>query len=275
MMAKTSLFISGADLPGRAIDALLELDEPCGNCIVASPPAVASLTEPRGWRDASLHRLIERLSDAHGEIRKVTPPLILGGLRGRSTDWITVDLGGRGERLTSVAVARALLEAEMLFAFANLDRPRQRSERTTIALSLWSHFARGRERLGARLTDERDGLAAEIALAVVARRYFVTATVDGLSLAISSSDPVIAELAGRAMLRLRTAAPPDEAVAPWEEAIVQRACELKLGVQTPDEMSPKSLWRGPVTDANRFATLVRELSDLISLPISVSTFSST
>jgi hypothetical protein len=271
MMARVPLFIAGADRPEHAIDALLELDEPCGSCIVSSPPAIATLAEPRGWRDRSLHRLIERLGAAHGEIRRVTPPSLLGALRARASDWIEVDLGGRGNRLSRVTLARSLFDAEMLFAFTNLDRPRQRGERPAIAIGLWSTFARGWERLGARLSEDRDGLAPEIALAVVARRYFVTATLDQISFAVAASDPVVAELAGRAMLRLRPAALTDETVAPWEEPIVQRACELKLGVQTPDAIAVRSLWRGRASDANRFATLVRELSDLMSLPVPVST----
>lgn len=275
MTTNVSLFIAGADRPERAIDALLELDEPCGTCIASSPPAVATLSEPRGWRDRAIRRLIERLSEAHGEIRRVTPPPLLSGLRPRSSDWIEVDLGGRGDRLSKVTLARPLFEAEMLFAFANLDRPRQRGERTTIALGLWSHFTRSVERLGARIGDERDGLAAEIALAVVARRYFVAVTTGDIALAVSASDPIVAELAGRAMLRLKGASQSDVAVAPWEEPIVQRASELKLGVQTPDAISVQSLWHGPSADANRFATLLRELSDLMSLPVPVPTSSPT
>jgi hypothetical protein len=272
-MAKVSLFIAGADWPDGAIDALLELDEPCGTCIAASPPAIATLAGPRGWRDRSLSRLIERLSAAHGEIRHVTPPSVLGGLRPGSSDWIEIDLGGRGDRLSRVTLARPLFEAEMLFAYANLDRPHQRGERMSIALGLWSHFARSWERLGARLSDERDGLAAEIALAVTARRYFVASTIHGIALAASCSDPIAAELAGRAMARLRSDPVSEEAVAPWEEPIVQRASELGLGARTPDDIVLQSLWHGPTADANRFATLVRELSDLMSLPVPVSTSS--
>jgi hypothetical protein len=274
-MANVSLFIAGADRPDGAIDALLELDEPCGTCIASSPPAIATQAAPRGWRDRALDRLIERLSSAHGEIHRVTPPSMLRGLRPGSPEWIEIDLGGRGDRLSRVTLVRPLFEAEMLFAYANLDRPRQRGERVTIALGLWSHFARSWERLGARLSDERDGLAAEIALAVVARCYFVSATIEGIAIAASSSDPIVAELIGRAMVRLKTKALADEAVTPWEEAIVQRASELKLGVQTPEEIGLQSLWHGPAADANRFATLVRELSDLISLPVPVSTSSRT
>lgn len=268
-MANTSLFIGGANQPELAIDALLEIDEPCGVCLISSPPAMATLAGPRGWHDRARRRLVERLSRAHGEIRHVTPPSILTGVRPLSADWIEIDLGGRGDRLSRVTLARTLFEAEMLFAFANLDRPPQRSERTAIALGLWSRFARSWERLGARLGDERDGLAAEIALAVVARRYFVAATVKQVAIVVSSSDPIVAELAGRALMRMKRELPPEESVAPWEEPIVQRASELRLGVQTPDEIALRTLWRGSAADANRFATLVRELSDLISLPVPV------
>lgn len=261
------LFFAGADSPELAIDTLLELDEPCGTCILSSPPTIAALADPRGWRNRSLRQLLKRLGDAHGEILAATPPSIARGLFSRSTDWIEINLGGRGDRLEKVTLARSLFDSEMLFAFTNLDRPLQRSERMTIAIGLWSHFARGLERIGARVGDDRTGLAAEIALGVVVRRYFVTATVDKTSVVVSTSDPIVAELAGRALLRLSKQTPLDETVAPWEEPIVQRGSELKLGVQSPDTIELRSLWRGSDSNANKFATLLQELSDLLSLSV--------
>lgn len=263
---KTGLYIAGSDTPERAIDALLELDEPCGTCIFSNPPTIATIADPRGWNNRPLRQLMRRLSAAHGEIVRVTPPSLARGFLPRSTDWIEVNLGGRGERMTTVTLARSLFDSDMLFGFANLDRPVGKDERPVIAIGLWSQFARGLERLGARLSDERTGLTAEVALAVVTRRYFVTATIDSIAVALSTTDPVVAELIGRALLRLKDDRD-DDAVAPWEAPLVQRAIELRLGIRTPDEIAPGELWRGPAADANRFATLITQLSELISLPV--------
>jgi hypothetical protein len=263
----TGLYIAGSDTPERAIDALLELDEPCGTCIFSTPPAIATIADPRGWRNRPLLQLMRRLSAAHGEITRVTPPSLARGFLPKSNDWIEIDLGGRGERMTSVTLARSLFDGEMLFGFANLDRPSGKDERIPIAIGLWSHFARGLERLGSRLSDERTGLTAEVALAVVTRRYYVTATIDTIAIALSTTDPVAAELAGRGLLRLIEHRVTDESVAPWEAPLVQRSIELGLGVRTPDEIAPKTLWRGPGADANRFATVITQLSELLSLPV--------
>lgn len=265
-----TLFVAGADSPEQAVDALLEMDEPCDSCVFSSPPTVATLADPRGWRNRPLHHLLKRLGDAHGEIVVATPLSIARGLLSHSNDWIDINLGGRGDRLEKVTLARSLFDSEMLFAFSNLDRPLQRTERTTIAIGLWGHFARGLERIGARIGDDRTGLAAEIALGVVVRRYFVTATVEKMSVAASTTDPIVAELAGRALLRLAAETAPDETVTPWEEPIVQRASELKLGIQSPEAIELKALWRGSAVNTNKFATLLQELSDLLSLPMSSS-----
>ncbi|MGH2551482.1 MAG: hypothetical protein ACRDHN_19010 [Thermomicrobiales bacterium] len=265
---RVMLSVAGAESSEQAIDALLELDEPCGTCVLSSPPTIATLASPRGWRNRSLAQLLKRLGDAHGEILIANPPTLTRGLLSRSTDWIDVNLGGRGDRLEKVTLARSIFDSEMLFAFANLDRPAQRTERTTIAIGLWSHFTRGLERIGARVGDDRTGLPAEIALGVVVRRYFVTATTRTVSLAASTTDPIVSELLGRALLRLSSDSILDETVAPWEEPLVQRASELKLGVQSADEIELASLWRGSAVHANKFATIVQDISDLLSLPVS-------
>ncbi|CAN5347628.1 hypothetical protein BH09CHL1_BH09CHL1_09510 [soil metagenome] len=267
-MTNVTLSVAGADSPEQAVDALLELDEPCGTCILSSPPTIATLADPRGWRNRSLAQLLKRLGDAHGEILVANPPALARGLLSRSTDWIDINLGGRGDRLEKVTLARSIFDSEMLFAFTYLDRPVQLTERTTIAIGLWSHFARGLERVGARVGDDRTGLAAEIALGVVVRRYFVTATIRSTSLAASTTDPIVAELLGRALLRLNSNSVTDETVAPWEEPLVQRASELKLGVQSADQVELASLWRGSTANTNKFATLVQDTSDLLSISIS-------
>jgi hypothetical protein len=262
------LSVAGADSPEQAIDTLLELDEPCGTCILSSPPTIATLSDPRGWRNRSLTRLVKRLGAAHGEMLIANPPSLARGFLSRSTDWIDINLGGRGDRLEKVSLARSIFDSEMLFAFANLDRPAPRTERTTIAIGLWSNFARGLERIGARVGDDRTGLAAEIALGVVVRRYFVTATVRTMSIAASTTDPIVAELLGRALLRVNANSVTDETVAPWEEPLVQRASELRLGVQSADQVKLTSLWRGSAANANKFATIMQDISDLLSLPVS-------
>jgi hypothetical protein len=259
------LFIAGGESAAGATEAIFALDEPCGTCIVSTPPTIATLAPPRGWRDPVLALLRGRLDTAHGGAAIATPPAFLRGLAPRPGEWIEVDLSARGERLNRIVLARSLFDSEMLFGYSHLDRPLRAGEPPAVAIGLWRTFARSWERLGARLGEEGASLAADIALGVVVRRYYVAATLDGMTVLLASSDPIVAEIAGRALLRLRQNRDNDMMVVPWEEPLVQRAAELRLGVRTPEEIRLSSRWNGSGARQARFDTLIRNLADLISV----------
>lgn len=262
---QVSLYIAGSESAAGAIEAIFALDEPCGTCIVSTPPTVATLAGSRGWRDPVLPLLQGRLDRAHGGAIVARPPAFLRGLAPRPGEWIRIDVSSRGERLDRIVLARSLFDSEMLFGYSNLDRPLRTGEPPVAAIGLWRSFARSWERLGARLGEEGAALAADIALGVVVRRYYIASTLRDMTILLAAADPIVAEIAGRALLRLRQDRANDMMVAPWEEPLVQRATELRLGVRTPEEIALSTRWNGAGAGQIRFDTLTRELADLIAV----------
>jgi len=262
---RSPLFIAGGNSAAGAIDALFALDEPCGTCISSTPPTIATLHAPRGWDDPVLPLLQSRLSDAHGGATIALPPSAVSALIPRPGEWITVDVSSRGARLEQVVLSRSLFDSEMLFGYSHLDRPERMGGPVTVALDLWREFSRAWERFASRLGDEGVELAADIALGVVARRYYLAATVAGTTIMAATPDPIVAEIAGRALLRLRPRRDNDMMVVPWEEPLVQRAAELRLGAQTPDDVTLALRWNGGSAGQTRFDALTRDLADLIAV----------
>lgn len=257
---RTPIYLAGAASMAAAVDALVRLDGRCKTCISSTPPAVATIAGPKEWSDP----FVTRIADWLETTAIVTPPSMLRSLIPRQGEWIKIGLGQRSDRLDHVVFPRALFDSEMVYAVVNLDRPVKPGERPVVAIGIWSHFARTLERFGARISNEREGLSAEIALGMVARRYLVAARIRGMTFAASSPDPIAAELIGRALLRLR-GTQNDAMVAPWEEPIVQRAAELRLGVRTPDDIEFITGWGGDARQEAAFMETALELAMLIGV----------
>jgi hypothetical protein len=183
----------------------------------------------------------------------------------RPGELIFVDLTSRGSRLGKVAYARTLFDSEILYAHTSLDR--LSGPDPDVAIGLWRPFVWNWARIGRHLGDEGAALTAELALGITARRYYLTATVDDVALSVSTADPIIAELTGRAILQLKAGRLDDATRAPWEYAIVQRAAELKLGVQTPDQINLKRAWAGAPGGASAFESFIQRLADVLSVTI--------
>jgi hypothetical protein len=258
---RSPIYLAGATSMSAAVDALFRLDGACMTCISSTPPVVATLAPPNGWND----QFVERFAALLGASAITTPPSLARSLFPRRSEWIKVNISKRSDRLDSVVFPRALFDSEMVYAAVNLDRPSVRGERQIVAIGIWSQFARTLERFGARASDERQGLSAEIALGMVARRYLLAARVREIVFAAASPDPIAAELIGRALLRLRANREDDAMVAPWEEPIVQRAAELGLGVRTPDDIDLIATWGGDHRQESTFTEIVTELAGLIGV----------
>jgi hypothetical protein len=223
---------------------------------------VATLAGPKEWNDSFVTRIAGLLEST----AIVTPPSMIRSLFPKRGEWIKINISKRSDRLDEVVFPRALFDSEMVYAVVNLDRPAGRNERQVVAIGIWSQFARTLERFGARASDEREGLSAEIALGMVARRYLIAARVRGMTFASASPDPIAAELIGRALLRLRRTSD-DAMVAPWEEPLVQRAAELGLGVRTPDDIEFLTSWGGDPRQEAAFAETANELAALIGIDL--------
>jgi hypothetical protein len=180
-------------------------------------------------------------------VRLIAPIESLAGawLRVRSTHWVDVDVGSRASRLTRVTLPDALATAFCVVAVNTITLEDAAGD--PIAIGLWAQFAHPRQRTGARLSDPRDGLTAEIALAVKPRLTLLFAIWRDIPLLIATTDQIAAELAGLALRQLLNDVGAD-VVGPWEHPLVQRATELDLGVAMPGQIIPVMHWLGTEVD---------------------------
>ncbi|CAN5623878.1 hypothetical protein BH23CHL5_BH23CHL5_17850 [soil metagenome] len=154
----------------------------------------------------------------------------------RRSRWVESELGDRAPRLTTVRLPIEVIEADAIVVVSSLMS--WTAVRPVIAVGLWSLIVSPVHRLGAAITGHREGLTAEIALAV---RPAVVIVVDripsiGLFAAYVTADQIAAELAGLTGWQLRQPGHREQ-TPPWEDALVQRSTELQLGVQLPSDLN--------------------------------------
>lgn len=218
-----------------------------GTVALGERVALAAGDRSMACRDGSLVRVVARELRAHGHaLGIVAPPSTTAGavLGARRTDWATIPLAGRGERLKDAKLPRALVGQAALVAVNELD---PEEPRRPVAIGLWARFAHPGQRLGAALSSDRDGLTPEIALAVDPALMVLGVPWRDATLVVAATDQIAAELAGRAALDL-LAPVPAEPIGPWEQPLVQRATELGLGVRTPAGIRAERQWIGDPAD---------------------------
>jgi hypothetical protein len=214
-----------------ALRALLAHSAP-----LAAPAVVAGTGRLGSADDKDFGHLVAHQLEADAwadRVLVVAPPRRSVVRRSRG-DWIAVDVGVRAQRLTTVALPTALATAGSIVVANDLRLESVR--RPVFAIGLWARYADWRVRLGARLSDEREGLTAEIAAAVAPRLLLLADRWQSLSLLAATTDQIAAELTGRT-LRPTTGAGDDEPLGPWEAPLVQRATELDLGVRSPSQVA--------------------------------------
>lgn len=183
-------------------------------------------------------------------VRVVAPPETTVGawLRAPAVEWSAVDVEAKASRLSRVWLPSPLVEARALLLVNELTGSGRANE--PIAIGVWAGLAHPRQRTGARLSGDRDGLAAEIALAVKPAAILLFADWNGMPLLIASDDQIAAELAALA-LRGHLRPGLDEPLGPWEHPLVQRATELELGVATPNMIAAERRWLGDDDNPDR------------------------
>ena len=174
-----------------------------------------------------------------------------GWLNIRRVRWASIDLHGRGDRLTSVMLPERLVSGDQFVVLNDLRDFNPR--RAAIAIGVWARYAHPRQRFGAAISGSSDGLTAEIALAAPDATYVIAGSWLGKPMAAVSNDMIAAELVGLAIGQAQTD-PDRELPGPWEHPLVQRATELNLGVRTPAEIDFHAEWLAPEPDrATAFA----------------------
>jgi hypothetical protein len=161
--------------------------------------------------------------------------------------WRSIDLGGRGDRLTHARMPERLARGGPALVVSDLTR--FDPARPAIAIGVWAQFAHPFQRFGAAISHQGDGLTAELALAAPPAWYFVSASWQGKPMAILSNDMIAAELLGLAIGQVQ-ADPDREPAGPWEHPLVQRATELNLGARTPAAIDFTTEWLSANRDLN-------------------------
>lgn len=209
--------------------------------VVVAAADAAMARDPLG----PARRVAALLATGNRTLRVVAPSRFFGGrIPGRGDDhrWQTISLPQGTGRLDQVHVPAALTGADALIVVNRLPGP---SDCGSPVIGVWSRFVGPLLRLGALASGAREGLAAEIALAFRPTLIVLTGEVRGLSIAVATGDQVAGELIARALGALaRTDPDPATAIGPWEEALVQRATELNLGVAGPTEIDLRAVWMG-------------------------------
>ena len=192
----------------------------------------AEATDSTVQRSQAGRDLLAICRRSSASVDAIAPPgnLATSWSAARKTEWKSVELSSRAERLRRVWLPAAIVDASKLIGLGTL--PTQLSAREVIVLGTWAKFAHPRQRTGARVSDERSGLTAEIALAVKPDLLILVGEWRSLPFLIASNDQIAAELAGISFAQLKSKAPP-ETGGPWEQPLVQRATELGIGVNRP------------------------------------------
>jgi hypothetical protein len=191
----------------------------------------------------------------------VTSDLVAAGLR--RSRWVDVDVDDRAPRLRSVRLPRALVESDAVVGVADLRGAGK--ARPLVALGLWAPLAAPVQRIGSLITGAREGLTAEIGLAIQPAALVVVLRISapGPLVGIVSSDPIAVELAALAIWQARLPSSID-LPGPWEDPLVQRATELGLGVSQPSELGLQ-MWFGDDLSADDVVASRGRLAAALSL----------
>ena len=171
-----------------------------------------------------------------GRAKVVRPSSLVGafGRRiGRATTYEEIDVSSRAARLTTVSLPAVMGSGATVFVVNDLRAVTD--TRPIVAIGLWSTLVNPWQRIGARVSDPRDGLVAEIALAAPLATYFIIDRIAGKLIGILGSDMVAVELVSLALRTVGRGIGAD--TGPWEDPLIQHASDLQLGVTIPEEIT--------------------------------------
>ncbi len=204
-----------------------------------------------GTDEPFVREVVDRLERLGGRVEIIAAPRsrLSGRLGFTGRRWTSVDLRGRGDRLTHAKMPERLAGFLGLTLLVN-DLTRFDPGNPAIAIGVWAQFAHPLQRFGASISQPGDGLTAEIALAAPPAWYLMAASWQGKPMAILADDMVAAELVGLAIGHAQ-ADPDREFSGPWEHPLVQRATDLGLGVRVPSAINFVAEWLSPDHDLSR------------------------
>ena len=164
----------------------------------------------------------------------VTP---LGGAAARRAFFLPAQLGGwrevrieaPGAVIASVLLPNVLVgERQRIVAVDVVEVAR----RGPFVLDVLARYVHPRQRLRLVADRQRSSLVAEVASAALPALSMVSLSLPGGALVAMTTDAIAAELVSLALAE-RCVGPARAFTGPWEDAVVQRATELRLGVALP------------------------------------------
>lgn len=149
----------------------------------------------------------------------------------RRSSWRRQLLERPDVRLAAVTLLSSIVDAATRIALISI-RP---DDAAASVLNLLTRYAHPRLRLVLAASRERDALAAELNLACRLDLLVITGPIGHVHVAAVTRDRIAAELFGLA-LHDEPLLGSHELAGPWEDALVQRATELDLGVAVPSQL---------------------------------------
>jgi hypothetical protein len=167
----------------------------CDACILDEVTVVAGAGHDRGRMRDVVAAVVARARQEIATVRTVYPPGGLGLLRAvrrpaAGAGWVSVDVSARTAHFTEVLIPRELAAIGAMIAVTSIAG--ERRARPPLAIGVWTAYAHPRHALGARLTGERYGLAAEIALAFAPRVYVIAGDLGARAVVVATQDPIAA-----------------------------------------------------------------------------------
>jgi len=180
---------------------------------------------------------------------------------GDRREWEAVQVDALGGNIGRVRLPRVLTRAESPHFVAAVGDVNTRGP---IALGVAARFTHPKWAVLARIAGDRSPRLADVALALRPGWILLTGGIPPLAIAAVTTDLIAAELVGLA-LRRETVVTDTDMPGVWEDPLVQRATELRLGVALPTLLTLKTSWVDRGTAPAAFDALCTRLRFCIGL----------
>lgn len=239
-----------------------------GSVDVAAEPIVV-LPSSLSADDRLARGIATMLTSDRGVHAEVAGTSLRGGVRAllaRPDDgWRSIDVRERDLscELERVVLPATLADAGSVLVACELDDV---AARGPYVLDVAASYVAPATRLRLHASRSRVAVAAEVDLALCLGGAILALTVGGERWFVATRDPVAGELAALALSeRARGAGTSRSVVGPWEDPLVQRATELRLGVLLPANLDLVLVGAGePGAEAG--AAIARHLALRLGIP---------
>ncbi len=147
--------------------------------------------------------------------------------------WPEVEIRAPDRQVAAVTLPARLTGGASIWAVTDVDRV---GGTGPYVLDLMARYLHPVSRFRQIATPRRSDAAVDVNLAVMPSRFVVGKTLGGIAVVGVAVDPIATELFALALADEDL--PTDRAVTgPWEDRVVQRATELEIGIQIPQQLA--------------------------------------